>query len=304
MSSDLHCMSELTSSNIFTIYTTGFANCNHIFKHNDNIIDKWINCNILDNILRQIPERYTEVKIIHSDIWNFTDEQKDKCLEQITNTLIKSDMSKRRVSSSIWTDKELSFLTLDDLHDGKHYIVIDSAHLFGYPKMSQEKLKRAIELKKISRNINVVQPLDAYGFTRIFNLCSVYFTFIGNYSYHDVEFSKMSSIDFITSDFFVVNYDGHVETYIDILNKLNYDFDSKYPCDVIKKIYAESKKEIANIWRRKYGNLDDFNKKFMSFIPSSDQIGKKIMNLLLSNYTKEQIDSYILNWFIKCLSLE
>ena len=202
-------------------------------------------------------------------------------------------------SKSTFISTELDFGNLHDLHMGKHYILIDFAHLFAYPHISVAKLERA----KIKSKFNIVQPINSMLFSHIFNLCSVYITFIGNIHCHDNEFNRMSSIDIIKYNFFTVHDDGHVTTYIDKMIELEYNYDKNYPDQIFKEIYDVTKVKIIKLWRDKYGNLELFDKSYNDKIPHSGSESTIFIDMLMKGSTEEEMRIELLSIFKKCMDL-
>jgi len=290
----------------FYLYTTGILNRGRISESHESIIDKWKNHGILSNILSLIPERYINIHIIHSDICEFESDMR----ELVNEILLLYDMSHERVKTSIYITDELNFKELHTLHDKKHYILIDFAHLFAYPNIPKDKDKI---IKKILTRTNLVQNIDAFLYMGTFNLNSVYCTFIGNYDYIDREFNRLSSIDFMNSKFFNVNDDGTITTYIDMMIELDYEYDKIYPEYILKEMYIDIKKNIIRLWKDKYGtlnmnnentNLNTFDNMYNKCIPSSAELGDMFMTLLMNKTSKDDMKIIILNRFITCLHLD
>lgn len=121
---------------IFTIYTTGITNWAEDNRSYHDIIYQWISGNILNNIVRYIPDRF-RIYVKHYDpmddlggaehMWD--GKSIDKYIDsKITNGLIPIDITIRQVISSEFIKDVLPIG--DILYQSGQHVIIDFAHIF------------------------------------------------------------------------------------------------------------------------------------------------------------------------------
>ena len=240
----------------FYIYTTGIADWNKPEK----IIDKWIRY-VCDNVLKQIPVRFNEIHIIHSDILDtpvgqkHSDAVRRNIIDTLNRILCQQDMQKPRVRSSIFTDNALDFSSLRAPH-----IVIDMAHLFEYTEIGKATLAGI--------------PYEIHAI------------FVGYYGEDVMQQIKrdnpMYSLKIAsTMQLFRVLDDDTIETYIDRLIKLKYKFDKHTPSDFFYELLKSYRKNIIN----------DIRPQFRLVTPADE----KIIDEVLCNTTLPTLMTKIMN---------
>ena len=218
------------ANKVFYIYTTGITN----WDDEKTVADKW-NHNVCKNIIRQIPRRFTDIHIVHSDTLEsmegtppFSDVDRVKITTKFNVLLSKSDTKHTRVKSSSFISTPLNFAELNSPH-----IVIDMAHLFEYPK--------TVGNVKIAEHYGI----DKIGVGSNYNIHAVYLGFFGNDKLYNI---KEEPFYFLTIaslyDFIIVNDDDTVTTYIDRLILLNYDYKPVDPSDFFYKFLHDAKMKI------------------------------------------------------------
>jgi hypothetical protein len=212
----------------FYIYTTGIADWNKPEK----IIDKWI-LYVCDNVLKQIPVRFNEIHIIHSDTLetlpderSYSVEERRNITQSINRNLCPQDMLKPRVRSSVFTDKALDFSSLRTPH-----IVIDMAHLFNYTEIGKATLAG-----------------------RSYKIHAIYVGYFGEDAIQRIKHANpMYSLKIAsTMQLFRVLDDDTVETYIDRLIKLKYKFNPYVPSDFFYEFLTSCRKNIINMIRPEF----------------------------------------------------
>lgn len=204
----------------FYIYTTGIVNWASFNDSNLNLIEVWKRL-VRDNIISLIPENF-EINILHFDpIYTISQSgfikrdkiNEDKIINYVNLNLIPFEYSNSRVINSEFIVEPFSE---DKIIVNKPYILIDIAHLYKYPKLSN-----TVELNFDQDN-------------EYKNLYSLRFGFLGN---PEAQLLGQTNL-------FKINSDNSVTTYIDKMIELDYPFDSIEPADFINQMY---KKIILNI---------------------------------------------------------
>ena len=202
----------------FYIYTTGIVNWASFLDINQNLIEIWKN-SIRDNIVSLIPENF-EINILHFDpIYTINQSgfikrdkiNENKIIDYVNQTLIPFDYTNSRVVNSTF-----NAIPFSEENIKNPYILIDIAHLYKYPKLSN-----TVELNFDQDN-------------EYKNLYSLRFGFLGN---PEAQLLGQTNL-------FKINSDNSVTTYVDKMIELDYPFDSIEPADFINQMY---KKIILNI---------------------------------------------------------
>jgi hypothetical protein len=105
--------------NLFTIYTTGILDAGN--AEPGSIRDIWLNGGVLDKILSCIPREYNRIQIVHFDPHRSKDG--DRMAE-----FLASEKTRSRVENAFHNENIPLELILE-MHGGKDYIIIDSAHI-------------------------------------------------------------------------------------------------------------------------------------------------------------------------------
>jgi hypothetical protein len=265
------CNSSKKDNNTFVIYTSGIANWVDV----DTIIKNWIGYNILNNILTLIPDTYTNIKLRHYEPLYYGVENAKKIhpsqVKKIKDLLQNNDLKYDRVTQSLFFPE-----SLPDIKMTKDYLIIDFAHIFQY-----------------TNQIGIVKLAGHYNENDLFEkkLKTVYIGFIGNPIDENLN-GDIVSHGIILNNFFKVLDNGQVETYIDKMIQMNYDFDPKYPQDKINHIINNVKKNLMNKWREIYDKVDDtFDKQFNNTFVLL--LTKSIMNYIMKNYRQEILVSLV-----------
>jgi len=251
------------TSKKFYIYTTGIAD----WGDKETIAAKWNN-NVCANILYQIPSRFNDIHIIHSDILKpmdefdnmINEEERGIILETFNQLLSINDLMKPRVKKSSFTLMPIDFNTLETPH-----IVIDMAHLFIYNKTGL---------------VTIGHTMPSY------NIKSIYLGYFGDQVF-TIKANQMYDYNiYIASrtQYFKVNDDDSIITYIDRLIHLKYDYNPDDPSNFFNTFLQKLTFDVEDAWLGKGNKLDSKSSSLINTI-IYDQLPllvRKIMNEKLS----------------------
>ena len=223
------------TSTKFYIYTTGIAD----WDNKETIAAKWNN-NVCANILSQIPSRFNDIYILHSDILKpmdeydnmINEEQRGIILKTFNQLLSTNDLTKPRVKKSSFTLMPIDFNTLETPH-----IIIDMAHLFIYNKTGL---------------VTIGHTMPPY------NIKSIYLGYFGDQVFTIKANQKYDYNIYIAShtQYFKVNDDNSIITYIDRLIHLKYDYNPDDPSNFFNTVLQKLTFDVETAWLRKDNKLD------------------------------------------------
>lgn len=233
-------MSIIDNENTFYIYTTGIADwcvLNKTFKYWEDELCK--------NVCELIPQRFSRIEILHSDILdNFngnmlsiTNQKRIQTTNEINSRLQLEYTRDSRIVSSIFQSTPFDFFE-------KPYIIIDFAHIFN----------------DSNQNLNVVY-LGYVGELQIieYNMCTRYI-----------------------KNFFKVNDDDTVTTYINKLADSSRfsPLKKEYPADNIRDIMKKIRIKLGLEYKNKYGNYDLFDSIFNE---ANTEVHMKMVGIIMDN---------------------
>jgi hypothetical protein len=117
----------------FYIYTMAIGDWYTNWNTN-NSAKNWIKYDILDKILKLIPENYTNIEIVHSDPLFKSDQSEQKSiiskkdLDELNDNLAASDLKHNRVTRSKFTRELLNFEKIKN----QNHLIIDLGHIHSY----------------------------------------------------------------------------------------------------------------------------------------------------------------------------
>ena len=237
--------------NTFYIYTTGLANWN---DYNDDIINIWKQCRY-DNIIKQIPNNFNNIKIDHYDPIEVIDESKRNIEEQIDSInqiLIEQDRQSEtnKKTKQTFYKQEFDHTKIDKT---KPYIVLDFASIYCYNYNNITK-KMYITLENDQQNefdincIHIPYPTtdEDIEFPKN-NWCDNYYENIKYFTYDPINNKITTFIEL----FFKILDENYIRMYqniyiTDFINKLYNQQVLQYVKSMAEQVNDENDKWLKN----------------------------------------------------------